>query len=89
MPIFDTHAHYDSGAFNADRDEILSALPAAGVALVVNPGCDLPSLGLRILSSGPDTITVAGPWRPSARRYSGESCPEKRGDTGNSRWIRR
>lgn len=41
MPIFDTHAHYDSGAFNADREEILSALPEAGVALVVNPGCDL------------------------------------------------
>ena len=43
MPIFDTHAHYDSGSFRADRDEILAALPAAGVALVVNPGCDLPS----------------------------------------------
>lgn len=41
MPIFDTHAHYDSGAFNTDREEILSALPAAGVELVVNPGCDL------------------------------------------------
>ena len=43
MPIFDTHAHYDSGGFNADREEILSALPGAGVALVVNPGCDVPS----------------------------------------------
>ena len=43
MPIFDTHAHYDSGAFNADREELLASLPAAGVALVVNPGCDLPS----------------------------------------------
>ena len=41
MPIFDTHAHYDSGAFNTDREEILSTLPAAGVELVVNPGCDL------------------------------------------------
>ena len=41
MPIFDTHAHYDSGSFNADREEILSALPEAGVSLVVNPGCDL------------------------------------------------
>ena len=30
MPIFDTHAHYDSNGFAADRDEILSALPAAG-----------------------------------------------------------
>ena len=43
MPIFDTHAHYDSGAFNADRDEVLSSLPASGVALVVDPGCDVPS----------------------------------------------
>ena len=43
MPIFDTHAHYDSGGFNADREEVLSALPAAGVELVVDPGCDLPS----------------------------------------------
>ena len=43
MPIFDTHAHYDSSAFNADREAVLSALPEAGVALVVDPGCDLPS----------------------------------------------
>ena len=43
MPIFDTHAHYDSNGFNADRDAVLSALPAAGVGLVVDPGCDVPS----------------------------------------------
>lgn len=43
MPIFDTHAHYDSGGFNADRDEVLAALPAAGVGLVVDPGCELES----------------------------------------------
>ena len=43
MRIFDTHAHYDSGSFNADRDAVLSALPEAGVELVVNPGCDVPS----------------------------------------------
>ena len=43
MPIFDTHAHYDSNGFAVDRDEILSALPAAGVGLVVDPGCDLES----------------------------------------------
>jgi len=43
MPIFDTHAHYDSGGFNADRDEVLASLPDAGVALVVNPGCDVSS----------------------------------------------
>ena len=41
--IFDTHAHYDSGGFNADRDEVLASLPAAGVCLVVDPGCDVES----------------------------------------------
>ncbi len=40
---FDTHAHYDSGAFNADREAVLEALPEAGVSLVVNPGCELRS----------------------------------------------
>jgi len=43
MAIFDTHAHYDSGAFNADREDVLAALPAGDVALVVNPGCDVAS----------------------------------------------
>ena len=43
MPIFDTHAHYDSSAFHADREAVLAALPEAGVALVVDPGCDLPT----------------------------------------------
>ena len=38
--IFDTHAHYDSGAFNADRYETLEAVHAAGVGLIVDPGCD-------------------------------------------------
>jgi len=41
--LFDTHAHYDSRQFNADRDEVLSGLKDRGVSLVVNPGCDIPS----------------------------------------------
>ena len=41
--LFDTHAHYDSEAFDADRDAVLSALPEKGVGLVLCPGCDLPS----------------------------------------------
>ena len=43
MRLFDTHAHYDSGAFNADRMEVLASIPEAGVELILNPGCDLPS----------------------------------------------
>ncbi len=43
MALFDTHAHYDAEQFDTDRDEILAVLPEKGVALVVNPGCDIPS----------------------------------------------
>lgn len=41
--MFDTHAHYDSGAFNADRHEMLASLPNLGVELIVNPGCNVES----------------------------------------------
>ena len=43
MPIFDTQAHYDTNAFQTDREAVLEALPAAGVGLVVDPGCELES----------------------------------------------
>lgn len=43
MRLFDTHAHYDSGAFNADRLEVLSSMGSKGVELILNPGCDLES----------------------------------------------
>ena len=41
--LFDTHAHMDDRAFDADRDELLAALPGQGLALVMNPGCSLAS----------------------------------------------
>ncbi len=41
--IFDTHAHYDDEQFDADRAELLASLPANGVGLVLDPGCDLDS----------------------------------------------
>ena len=41
--IFDTHAHYDDGQFDADRAELLASMPDAGVGLIVDPGCDLAS----------------------------------------------
>lgn len=39
--LFDTHAHYDDERFDSDREAVLSALPGAGVGLVVKPGCTL------------------------------------------------
>lgn len=41
--LFDTHAHYNDQAFDADRDSLLSSLPEAGVGLVLCPGCDIES----------------------------------------------
>ena len=40
---FDTHAHYDDRQFDADRETVLALLPSCGVALVMNPGCDVES----------------------------------------------
>ena len=40
---FDTHAHYDDGRFDGDRDAVLSGLASKGVAYVINAGSDLRS----------------------------------------------
>ena len=39
MLLFDTHAHYDDEAFNADRSAVISAFDG----LIVDPGCTLES----------------------------------------------
>lgn len=41
--IFDSHAHYDSEAFNDDRKELLNVLPSQGVCGVINCGTDIAS----------------------------------------------
>ena len=41
--LFDTHAHMDDRAFDADRTELITSLPDQGVMLVMNPGCSLAS----------------------------------------------
>ncbi|MBO5252374.1 MAG: TatD family hydrolase [Clostridia bacterium] len=43
--IFDSHAHYESEQFDADREELLgSFLPQKGVVGVINMGSDMESL---------------------------------------------
>ncbi len=39
--LFDTHAHYDDARFDHDREGLLASMPANGVGLILNPGCDL------------------------------------------------
>lgn len=40
---FDTHAHYDDRAFEADRFSLLETVHAEGVEWILDPGCDLRS----------------------------------------------
>ena len=41
--LFDTHAHMDDRAFDADRSQLLEQLPRQGIAYLMNPGCSLAS----------------------------------------------
>ena len=54
--LFDTHAHMDDRAFDADREELLDSLSSQGVALVMNPGCSLAS------SRNVCCLTAEYPW---------------------------
>ena len=41
--LFDTHAHMDDHAFDADREVLLTSLPRQSIGLLMNPGCSLES----------------------------------------------
>lgn len=54
--LFDTHTHLDDRRFDGDRDALLRSLPEQGVALLMNPGCDLSS------SRAAVALAQAHPW---------------------------
>lgn len=63
--IFDTHAHYDSSAFNADGFDVLAAMPENNVGLIVDPGCDLLSSRAAIeLAERFEHVYAAVGWHP-------------------------
>lgn len=41
--LFDTHAHLDDRAFDADRETLIKSLPEKQIGLLMNPGCNLAS----------------------------------------------
>ena len=43
--LFDTHAHMNDEAFDADREQMILGLPDKGIAYVMNVGCSLHSSG--------------------------------------------
>ena len=63
--IFDTHAHYDDEAFDADREALLASMPEIGVGLIVDPGCDLDTSrrAVEIAEQYPHVYAAVG-WHP-------------------------
>lgn len=63
--IFDTHAHYDDEAFDADRETLLASMPEHGVGLILNPGCDLESSrrAVELARTYPHVYAAVG-WHP-------------------------
>ena len=63
--FIDTHAHYDSSKFDSDRDSLLSSMPANGVDIIIDPGCDYPSsLAAIELAEKYDFVYAAVGWQP-------------------------
>lgn len=73
--FFDTHAHYDADWFDADRDELMASLPAGGVSLVVNCGCDRATSEFSLkLAHSYDFVYAAVGWHPHDARAWTEEC---------------
>lgn len=58
--FYDTHAHFDDGAFDADRDTLLPELYRQGITLINNIGCDVESS--QNLSSWRSSIPLSMRW---------------------------
>lgn len=72
--LFDTHAHLDDRAFDADQAELLRTLPEKGIRFLMNPGCSLESSRSAVaLARENDYIYAAVGSHPDA---AAEVCPE-------------
>ena len=68
--LFDTHAHMDDRAFDADRRELMASLAESGICLVMNPGCSLES------SRNVDLLTKQYDWLYGAVGSHPDACDE-------------
>ena len=87
--IFDSHAHYDSAAFDDDRDTVLASLPARGVGGVINAGSDLPSSRTSIALSEqyPFVWAAVGVHPEAAREMTSNDLAEIRQLATSSRVV--
>ena len=75
---FDTHAHYDDRAFDADREALLQGLGEGAVKLIIDPGCDAPSSrrALELAERFPFVYAAVGLHPEELDKYSPESFEE-------------
>ena len=75
---FDTHAHYDDRAFDADRETLLQGLGEGAVKLIIDPGCDAPSSrrALELAERFPFVYAAVGLHPEELDKYSPESFEE-------------
>ncbi len=71
--LIDTHAHLDFKDFDRDRDEVVARAEQAGIACIINPGCDLAtSKKARKLSETYESVYAAVGIHPNS---TAESLP--------------
>lgn len=75
---FDTHAHYDDGAFDSDREELLLKLAKDDVGLIIDPGCDVLSSrkALELAEKFPFVYAAVGFHPEELDKYSREGYRE-------------
>ncbi|MCH3987913.1 MAG: TatD family hydrolase [Lachnospiraceae bacterium] len=70
--IFETHAHYEDGAFAADREALIKSLPVRGISPVVNVGSSLETSRKSVqLADKVDFIYAAVGLHPDAAEEAG------------------
>lgn len=64
MTLYDTHAHFDDPAFDADRDALLSSMGDYGATLINNIGCDVPTskASIALAEQYPFVYATVGHW---------------------------
>ena len=79
--LFDTHAHYDDEAFDADRHDLLSAMPRKNVGLIVNPGCTVESsrTAVSLAAAFPHVYAAVGIHPENCGNFVPEQMDEIRG----------
>lgn len=89
MTLYDTHAHFDDPAFDADREELLSSMKDMGVALINNIGCDVPSsrASIALAEKYPFVYATVGHWPGNTCQMNEEMLEEYRCLAQNPRVV--